>query len=384
MITFTATVEDCRPEGERFAVELDRTAFYPEGGGQPGDRGVLGDASVVHTAKGEESPIHYIDSPLEPGTDVIGRVDWDRRFDYMQQHTGQHILSAVMLSGGDWPTLSVHQGEEYVSIELDAKEISDTELSRVEREANRVISSNFPVETLWTTAEEIGNYPLRRPPKVSGSIRLVQIPGIDCVPCGGIHTSTTGEVGLVLYLGQEKIRGRVRTFWKIGERAFGHARLNQEILSALGARYSVPAEELPGRLEILERGLYETQGEVNRLKGEILEQRLEDLRKRIDREGVLTAVLDGEDKPFLRNAAQSLMDEGACRFLALVNRRGEELQWIIGAREDSGFDFSPFKAEVLPLIKGKGGGRGPLWQGKGEDPAGLEGFIKAFRESCGS
>ncbi|MBN2628540.1 MAG: alanyl-tRNA editing protein [Spirochaetales bacterium] len=377
LTTFTATVFECRQEGDRYAVGLDRTAFYPEGGGQPSDRGFIGNVPVLHVAKGKDYPVHYTTEPLEPGTDVVCKVDWDRRFDYMQQHTGQHLLSSVLMERGNWATVSVHQGEEYVSIEVDGEEVPDEALYEVERETNRIISSHLPVKTFWVEEENLSDYPLRRPPKVTGTIRLVQIDGVDCVPCGGVHTSSTSEVGLVIYLGQEKIRGRVRTLWKAGERAFALIRENQTILTGLGVRYSVPPADLPGRLDQVDRDLYEKEGEIRQLKGELLDHRLTGLKKRIDSQGILTAVITTDDKKFLQTAALTLLEEENCRLLALVNDREGDLQWIIGSQD--ALDFGAVNSEILPLIKGKGGGRGPLWQGKGEGP-GVEDFFKAFRK----
>ena len=380
LTTFTATVYECEPEGDRFAVGLDRTAFYPEGGGQPSDRGTINGVPVLHVAKGKEYPVHYLESPLEPGTDVVCKVAWEHRFDYMQQHTGQHILSSVLMKLGEWATVSVHQGEEYVSIEVDAQEISDDELAKVEREANRIITANLPVEAFWVEEDELDRYSLRRAPKVSGPIRLVRIGPGEIVPCGGVHASSTGDVALVLYLGQEKIRGRVRTLWKIGERAFRQARENQRILSSLGVRYSVPPADLPGRLDAVDRELFDKEGRIRRLQGELTIHRLSGLEEQIDEEGVLTAVVSTEDRTFLQAAAASLLEKENCRFIALVNKREDDLQWIIGIGGDESFDFGRVRSEILPLINGKGGGRGPLWQGKGEG-SGAEAFLRALREN---
>ena len=382
LVTFTATVEECKKEGERYAISLDRSAFYPEGGGQPCDLGLIGEIPVVHVSKGEEGPIHYTHSFLEPGSDVICRVDWDHRFDYMQQHTGQHILSALLVKWGNWSTVSVHQGEDYTSIELDTSDITDEELYKVERDVNRIIAGNTPVKTLWTTADELNKYPIRRPPKVTGEIRLVDIPGVDCVPCGGVHTSTTGEVGLVLYLGQEKIRGHIRTLWKIGERAFKQTTLNHQILTGLGTKYSVPPGEITKRLDIMEKDLLKKEGELRKLREELLSYKLEDLKGQIDHRGILTAAIEGEDKNFLQNAAISLLEEG-CQLLVLVNRKAENLQWIVGTGNETEFEFSAFKDKILPLIEGKGGGRGPIWQGKGDNVQGLDSFFKALRDNYG-
>jgi alanyl-tRNA synthetase len=384
LITFTATVFECQKEGDRYGIGLDRTAFYPEGGGQPSDIGFINDIPVLHVSKGDDYPIHYTESPLEPGTDVVCRVDWDNRFDYMQQHTGQHILSSVFMSIGDWGTLSVHQGEAYTSIEVDGEEISDLELYQVEREANRMIAANLPVRTLWADDSNIDQYSLRRPPKVSGQIRIVSIgENEDCVACGGVHTSTSGEVGLILYLGQEKIRGRVRTLWKIGERAYVHARQNQSLLADLGVKYAVPPADLPARLETVNRELLEKEGVIQDLKTELLAYQLNGLKRQIDDSGILTAIVSTEDKKFLQTAALSLLEEEGCRFVALVNEKDENLQWVIGAAEEAPFDFGIVRNDVLPLINGKGGGRGPLWQGKGEGHE-VEAFFEALRQSYNS
>ncbi|MDC7220735.1 MAG: alanine--tRNA ligase-related protein [Spirochaetales bacterium] len=384
LTTFTATVFECRREEDgRYAIGLDRTAFYPEGGGQPSDVGFINDIPVLHVAKGEEYPVHYTESPLEPGSDVVCKVDWEHRFDYMQQHTGQHVLSGVFMKEGEWATLSVHQGEEYTSIEIDTAEISELELYQVEREANRIITENLPVETFWVDESELDQYPLRRPPKVSGTIRLVRIgDGADCVACGGVHTSTTGDIGLIIYLGQEKIRGRVRTLWKIGERAFRQIRQDREILGDLGVKYAVPSSELPARLESVDREIFEKEGEIRQLKEELLKGSLISLKNQIDESGILTAVVSTGDKKFLQNAAQALLEEEKCHFFVLVNELDGDLQWIIGAGEEGSFDFGRARNDILPLINGKGGGRGPIWQGKGEGPA-VEAFLTALRKSYG-
>lgn len=375
--TFTATIFECEKEGDRYAIGLDRTAFYPEGGGQPSDRGMIGKVPVLHVAKGDEFPIHYVGSPIEPGTDVICQVDWEHRFEYMQQHTGQHILSAILMKEGDWSTVSVHQGEETLTIEVEASDISDLELYSVEREANRVISQNIAIQTEWVRSEDLKKFTLRRPSKVKGEVRLVTIPQVDCVPCGGIHNSTTGDVGLILYVGQERVRSRVRTHWKVGERAFLQARENQLLLTQLGQKYAVPPRELPQRLEVFEKEIYKKEGTINQQKEELLTFYLKDLRQQIDSKGVLTATVEVKDKTFLQEAALSLLEKD-CSLLALINRQGEDLQWIVGIPSESSFDFDTFKQDMLPLIEGKGGGRSPLWQGKGRGNREDE-FFRALR-----
>ena len=194
---FEADVVEVTTYHGRPALVLSRTAFYPEGGGQPADRGVIGDATVVDVAKSDGVVYHVVDveSPAHiAGTTVRGMVDTARRRDFMQQHTGQHILSACLLEVGGHNTVSVHQGDEYTTIEVSSEQVTEDEIAAVQRMANDAIEADLPVETIFVDESEIGNYPLRRPPKVSGTVRLVRIGQLDCVACGGVHLTRTGQV----------------------------------------------------------------------------------------------------------------------------------------------------------------------------------------------
>src|SRR6056297_691685 len=191
--SFTATVTEVEPAGKEWAVQLDRTLFYPEGGGQPSDIGWINDIPVRHVVKQNGELWHYLDrAPSE--VKVQGKIDWDHRYDYMQQHTGQHILSAVMYRDFGYNTVAIHQGEETTTIEIDTDDIEEKTISAIEKKAMDIVSQNLPMDTNWVKDDEIDKYDLRRDPKVSGDIRLVAIEGYDTVACGGVHTATTGEV----------------------------------------------------------------------------------------------------------------------------------------------------------------------------------------------
>lgn len=201
---------------------LDRTCFYPEGGGQPSDSGDLNGVPVLDVRKEGDEVVHLVSdtSAFAIGGMVHGVVDWERRYDFMQQHTGQHLISAAFFNTREINTVSVHLGEEISTVELDVEKIEDEILVEVERAANLAICMNRSISTEWVTDDELDTATLRRAPKVSGDIRVVSVEDLDRVACGGVHVGRTGEVGLVKLVGTELMRGHLRTIWKIGTRAY--------------------------------------------------------------------------------------------------------------------------------------------------------------------
>lgn len=199
-------------------VVLDRTAFYPESGGQPHDLGWLNEIRVIRVEEENGSILHFLEKELK-GEEVRGRIDWPRRFDHMQQHTGQHILSQAFYELVRGETLSFHLGQEESTVEIGLPAIKDETLTRVEKLANQVVFSNLEVKTYFLPEEEIGSIPLRKPPRKSGLIRVVEVDGFDYSACGGTHCRRTGEVGLIKILKQEKIRGNVRFSFVCGFRS---------------------------------------------------------------------------------------------------------------------------------------------------------------------
>jgi alanyl-tRNA synthetase len=377
---FEATVQSVERRKKDVAVVLDRTAFYPEGGGQPADRGWISDIPVKDVQKKDDDVVHVL--PKEPpSSSVVGRIDWNHRFDYMQQHTGQHIISGALIDVADVATVSVHQGESYTTIETDAEELSSDTLGRVERRANEMIGRNIPVATVWTTDEDVHTYPLRRPPKFSGKLRVVQVGDFDCVACGGVHAERTGEVGMVKCIGTEKIRGRVRTIWKIGTRAFEDYGEKSVIVASLIDTFSVQQPEILDRVAQVQDNLTQTTRELHMLQARLAEVIADGILASAERAGtvpLVTEQLRGEEKGVFRGVVERIGEEkeiAAC----LVNHLDGQVQWSICV---SGlpFDFRAVQKELLAPIQGKGGGRPPIYQGIGANPDGVERFFDAFRK----
>jgi len=240
-----------RLPGKGCAVELDQTCFYPEGGGQPADRGTLSGIPVVDVRKIGGRILHYLAGAPE-GDEVAGRIDWARRLHFMQQHTGQHIVSAALKRVSDIDTVSVHLGEETTTVEVAAAEVSAEKLERIEEKVNVTVCRNLPVRTRWVDESEVPGLSLRRPTERKGRIRVVEIPGFDRAACGGVHVSSTGEVRLIKHVEQEKIRGHARLHWMIGSKAMADYRLKTELLRELVTELSAQPREIPERVRKLQ------------------------------------------------------------------------------------------------------------------------------------
>jgi alanyl-tRNA synthetase len=371
-------------------VELDRTAFYPEGGGQPADRGEIAGFPVVDVREEGGTIYHLVRGPLPcelTGTRVRAKVDPAQRRDYCQQHTGQHVLSGAFMAVGDYPTVSVHQGDSYTTIELAAEAIPSTDLDAVERCANEVIEADLPVTAHWATDRTIGDYPLRRPPKVSGSIRVIQIGDFDSVACGGIHVTRTGSIRLVRLYAVETIRGNVRTAWKIGDRAIEHYRETSETVARLSADLSAQPADLRERVGLLDQRVKAAELESRRLRDRIaslVAQRLIDAAEAPRPVRLVTAEFTDEPKDFLRGVMEHLVERTVGVAACLVNRVGNQIQWSVGMPAGSGLRFEEVRDDVLPIIEAKGGGRAPIWQGIGQRPDRAEDFLAAFRSAVSS
>jgi alanyl-tRNA synthetase len=235
----------------RPAVILDATAFYPESGGQPWDRGTLNGVEVVEVHDLDGAIVHVLAAALPPGP-VRGRVDPGVRTDHMQQHTGQHVLSQAFWELLKGETLSFHMGPGVSTLEIGLKAITETDSDRVEDRANAVVWRDLEVKTYFVPDERIGEVPLRRPPKKSGLLRVVEVDGFDYSACGGTHVRRTGEIGLIKLGGIEKIRGNLRFEFRCGGRALVDYRSKDRTVRRQAAAFSCASGEVAGQVEKLQ------------------------------------------------------------------------------------------------------------------------------------
>ena len=320
---FDATVTSCTVRDEVLAVTLDQTAFYPTSGGQPYDTGMLGSSRVSDVIDAESGDIlHIVDRPLAQGTSVHGVIDWERRFDHMQQHTGQHILSAAFDRAFGVRTESFHLGAASATIDL-AREVSVDEVRRAEDEANRVVWEDRPVAIRVATAEEAAQLPLRKASLRTGSIRMIDIDDFDLSACGGTHVSRTGVVGIIAIAGAEKFRGGSRVEFVCGRRALVRFRALRGAMSDATRVLSVTPAELATAIERLQieskqqqrtiRGLHE---QLAAHEGRSLIQRARRLSDRL----VVAEALDGWDAVGLKALAMAAVSEEPTAAVALFSR----------------------------------------------------------------
>jgi alanyl-tRNA synthetase len=385
---FEARVLQQRSEAERWAVILDRTAFYPEGGGQPPDRGQLNGVPVLDVQKKGEEICHYLAEPLPEGTAaegtmVQGTIDWARRFEFMQQHTGQHIVSASLIEAAGYPTISAYLGERYTAVEIDSDDIRDEEIEAAEALANQWVTRNLPVQIHWIRPREAERYKLRKPPPDVERLRIVRIVGVDAAACAGIHVATTGEVGLIKYDGLEKIRGRLRLHWLIGERAYRDSRDKDRLVAALNRELTCGTEDILPSVQDLRNKLRERDQRISQLEKTLAEQRVQNLLERAESRGGVRLVLERfspDESSTVQTVYQNLLDQPKTVACILLHCN-EDVQWRIGCSEDLDLPWKRILPGLFPLIGGKGGGKGRSWQGVGSKPEGLERFLDALQKA---
>lgn len=383
--TFDTIIQAISPD--RLVVALEATAFYPGGGGQPADGGTIAAVAVVEITRDNDGTIrHHLDYPLPEdlnvGDTVMGEINWPHRWEYMQQHTGQHLLSAVLMKEAGANTVSVHQGEKVTTIEVDRANLNDTAIQRVEEVAQRVIAEKRLVRSFQIDSGELGRYSLRRPTGRTGIVRLVEIQDFDIVACGGVHLEDTAEVQLVKTVGVESIRGNLRLAFLIGQRALADYGTKHRNITAAAELFSTRPEQVPLRVTAMQeevQQLHRTVRLQNRRIAELL------LRQPEDPAGVRRYDNEPED---LFTALVEVAAEDPLSRVALVNTRRDtgSIHWAIVFGE--GENTSPFPQKVLreKLLKpldARGGGRPPLWRGvvaADKLEAFIAGFLKILQE----
>ena len=379
-VNFDATVLSVKKVtsgGEFWDVVLDKTCFYPEGGGQPSDSGTIAGIKVVSVLKKDGEVFHKTVSPPDFGN-VNCQIDWAHRFDFMQQHTGQHILSGALYKYG-YETVSVHQGESVTTIEIDKIDIKEEDLQNVETLSNNIISKNIKLDSKWVSDAQVAELSLRRKSKVSGEIRIISIGDFDKVACGGVHTGTTGEVQCVKYLSVEKIRGHARISWKIGSRVLQNYGDMASILSTLSTQFSAKQSELLVKVNDVLNSLQENKRLYTQLEERFIRYRVKDLFNKtgkINNITFFTDIFENESKNLLRNFVSSIRTEN--KFLiCLINKNDSNFQWIL-ASGGIEFPFSRNRQHLLSLIDARGGGNAPVWQGVADNTDGIDSFFNAL------
>lgn len=365
MTTFEATILTAATDERGAYVTLDRTAFYPEGGGQPADRGTLHNVAVTDVQKVDGVIRHYVEQPLSEGP-VTGQIDWSRRFDHMQQHCGQHMLTAAFVELFDLPTVAFHLGKETVTIDLQTETITDEQLAKAEALANEIILENRPIETKWVTAEEAAHYPLRKQLTVSDNIRLVIIPDFDYNGCGGTHPHTTGSVSMIKILSTERTKQQIRVHFICGQRIRHDLSWRLQTMQQAAQLLSVQQTQIPASVA----KLLETQKQLEHALSDAKEQLLTIEIDRLARstDDLIVEVFEGYSMQQAQKIARTLTTRFPEKTVALVATEEAKMQLVFakGKQSTSPLNMNGQLKHFLSLINGRGGGNPQFAQGGGD------------------
>ncbi len=360
-------------------IYLDRTAFYPTSGGQPFDTGSIAGVPVVDVVDEGERIAHLLASPVDSG-EVDCRIDWQRRFDHMQQHTGQHLLSAVLAELFGIATLSVHFGAATSTVDVNAPALSADQIRAIELRANERVFENLPVNVIFSgNADDLD---LRKASTRAGKLRIVSIEGLDRSACGGTHVRATGEIGPVLLRKLDKVRGVTRVEFLCGLRAVRRARADFEALSQIAQTLSAPLGDTPALVMSRMEALQTAEKDRRRLEEELGAAHGRELYQAsaADSQGIRRAtkrVASGPLDP-LRTLAQGFCSRPMAVFVGAVEQPPAIL---LASSPDSGIDAGKLLKTALNEIGGRGGGTQRIAQGSAPSVAALEQALQALSKT---
>lgn len=353
--TFTAIVQEVRPSGNGYEIILDRTAFFPEGGGQSSDTGSLGGVSVSDVQEIDGKIIHYTDGPLVEGTEVEGCIDWTERFSKMQQHTGEHIVSGLIHKIYGYHNVGFHLGTDSVTLDFNGV-VPKEKLHEIEQLANEAVAKNLPVQVLYPTDEELSKISYRSKIEIEGQVRIVVIDGYDVCACCAPHVKQTGEIGLIKLVGMQNYKGGVRISMLCGFRAledyYQKEKNNREIAVMLSAKEYETAVEV----ERLQEELAMKKAKIAELEQKFLEQKV----KTLDVSGEIVCLFEETDPVMTRELVNLLLKKGAKMAAVFSGNEREGYRYVLGSRS---LDVRKNGKLLNEAFHGRGGGKPEMVQG---------------------
>lgn len=349
----------------KYYIKLNRTIFYPHlSGGQPGDKGTINGVQVLEVYEEDSNIIHVVKENIHSDK-VILNIDWENRLDNMQQHTGQHLLSAAFYKLYNGETVGFHIGQDYVYIDVTLPELSEEEAEKIEVYANRIISSNFEIKSYYIEKNDINKIPVRKQPTVNSDIRIVEIDNIDFSPCAGTHLGNTGEIGLIKIRKWEKYKGNVRIEFVCGSRALFDYRWKNKIIKDIGLLLSSKDTDVFEKVQILYTQKEELEKKNKDLRGELFRYKGDELLRNsihINNTPFITKVFDDTDLKEINVIANHL--NNICDSVQAYGSKYENKgQFLISASKDLNINLKDILKEISEEFEIKGGGSSQTVQG---------------------
>lgn len=352
---FTAKVLECREGKNGYRIILDASAFYPEGGGQPCDTGYLDDVKVVDVHEKDGELLHYTEKALEVGKIVHGVIDWEHRFDLMQQHSGEHMVSGLIHEAYGYDNVGFHMGSDVITIDFNGM-LDAVQMQEIEVLVNKKIWENSRVEITYPSAEELKELPYRSKKELTGKVRIVRFPGADLCACCGTHVTYTGEIGMVKLLSVVKFRDGVRMEMICGKRVLQYLNMVDKQNHEISVKLSAKTAETAKAVERLWEENFQMKGRLLRLEEEMFVREAEKWQNA----GNVLLFQEGLESDSVRKLADTVMQCCGGRCAVFSKNSDGSYKYAIGEKEG---DLRAFTKEMNDALKGRGGGKPFFVQG---------------------
>lgn len=353
--TFTATVISCEPFGDSYKAVLDRTAFFPEGGGQYADPGMLNHVTVTDVQEKNGMIYHYIEKELEVGSEVKGAIDWEKRFSRMQQHTAEHIISGLIHQKFGYNNVGFHLADNYCTLDMDGP-MTKEQLREIEFEANKAVFANIPVEIIYPSKEELKNLEYRSKIEIEGQVRIINIPGYDVCACCAPHLLSTGEIGLIKFVQSQNYKGGVRITMLSGDRAFWDYCRKEDSIKEIMA--SLAAKE-----ELVSEAVVHLKEENFELKQKLYDQQrrlLKQMAEQVAEEQVVCIFDEMLEGSAPRDLMNMILEKGAEICAVFAGNEVNGFRYVIGSHD---IDLRNLCKALNTAFEGRGGGKPFMVQG---------------------
>lgn len=372
MVTFLATVVSCEKSEETYEVVLDRTAFFPEGGGQYADTGLLDGVKVLDVQERAGVIYHETKQPLEIGKTVQGTIDWEERFSKMQQHSGEHIVSGLVHALCGYDNVGFHMGKDAITMDFNGS-ITKEQLKEIERKANEAVVKNLDICVVYPSKEELASISYRSKIEIEGQVRIVEIPGYDVCACCAPHVKKTGEIGLIKLLNVQNYKGGVRISMLCGFRALEDYEKKSEHVKQISVLLSAPEDEIFSEVSRLKEEIASKKAQVVQLQEKLLVHKVEQIP---ESEKVVILFEEELEGNAPRELVNLVVERGACVGAVFAGTEKKGYRYVIGSKN---CDTRIFAKRLNETFGGRGGGKPEMVQGS---CVGTEALIRKEVEMC--